>query len=210
MSDYVSLITISGILGLINYWVFSAMNLLDFFDHNESDEKISLIIGLGMINFVINDILIYLSKDKWLLGLYIIASFSIAFFIEILLFFILKWISGFIRKQFFKDKKSIRSYSTVIKNLLEEDIGSDKELYGYIYDFSDNIIEHGRIKYYAPNNKEEHSMAIQIDPGSDKIETDFKKLRPELPIDKTMDVYINFEHQYKLYIFIEDKAEKDS
>lgn len=206
MSDYISLIAISGVLGIIHYWLFSSLNLLNFFDHNEPDEKKSLIIGLGLVNFVVYDALIYFTHNDWELWLYIVCSFFSALAVEFIVFLFIKGINALMRRYIFNDKKSFRFYLPIIKQMIEEDIGTEKKIYVYIFDFDNKIIEHGRLKYYSPNKKEESSVVLQIDPDSSDVETEFDKLRSMFPIDDTMDVYVNFEHHYKMYLVIEEDS----
>lgn len=203
MYDYVSLIAISGIIGIVYYWFFNALDLLNFFDHGESDEKNSLIILFGLIYFVISDLLRQSTNDNWRLSIYVIISIVLSF---IIMWFILNVLNKAIDTHIERNtnKKSMSFYEPVIKKLLENDIGSNRLIYVYVYNLDDKIIEHGRLNYYSPGKNEESAISLELSPDSGSLETDLNNLRTNFPIDDSMHVYINFEHNYKIYIYVED------
>ncbi|MDO5666006.1 MAG: hypothetical protein Q4G63_12230, partial [Bacteroidia bacterium] len=132
-NNEISVITISGLLGIINYWIFYQLDLFNFFNNKNSDEKGTLIVLLGLVNIVSFQLIS--NNTEFHIIFVIIISLILSIAVELFVLYSIKRISEFIISNYFKNVKSYKVFENSLESLFEEN--SDKELFVYIYDFND-------------------------------------------------------------------------
>jgi len=199
-NNEISVITISGLLGIINYWIFYQLDLFNFFNNKNSDEKGTLIVLLGLVNIVSFQLIS--NNTEFHIIFVIIISLILSIAVELFVLYSIKRISEFIISNYFKNVKSYKVFENSLASLFEEN--SDKELFVYIYDFNDKLIDYGYVDSYTYENNENNIiLALSNDYEIFKETRDIE----ELDYDK---VFIDFDRKIKIYPFIVgDSREED-
>lgn len=68
--------------GSINYWVLNQLNLINFFDKRQQDEKYALFITLGFVNVLCYELIRFITNPSFSIYVYYIMTFILAFIIE--------------------------------------------------------------------------------------------------------------------------------
>lgn len=191
-------LSLIAVLGAVNYWFINYFDMIDFFDRDQNDEKYSFWVVLGVINYSVIYIL-FLTPIKHCNHYFVyLLSVLISFFVNLLL---LKLISK-AHLKFLKEDKTTISFRTVLVNALDDFDGSKKLC--HIFDFEDNLIEHGWLEHYPSNDKDKTIFSLQLDPPNeeDKINI-YKKyatFRNKLSKQENVRLVIDFENKLKIFI----------
>jgi len=197
-----TIVTLAGLIGVIDYWVFNQLNLFNFFDNTNTDEKAALIILLGLANLFIYQLLAYLTNlNIWLI---LILGTILAKIIVFLFFYSVKLTSDKIKDKYFENKRKYKYYGNSLKEFLDKE--DSDFIYVYIFDFENNLIEDGYIDSHSvdeSNNNKDLSINLpddykfykKSDGKTDELFNDFEE------------TYIDFGNQIKIYIV---RINKDS
>ncbi|SFK55934.1 hypothetical protein SAMN04488569_104913 [Marinilactibacillus piezotolerans] len=203
MEQYIPLLAISTVLGTIHYLLLNSLDLLDFFDHTQSDEKNSLIVMMGLITFVVNYTAQYFTEQTWYFLWYYVSSFVLVIITELVIFQLINKLL-FCMKRKVSNEKSYSFFTPVLRKFLEKEIGKNVGIYVVIYNLINKLIEHGGIKNYSFKDTEEKHMVIELAPDSDRTKTDYEKIRHVLS-NQSYNIYINFNQKYKFLKFQKNK-----
>lgn len=88
LNEEISILTISGLLGIINYWLFYQLDLFHFFNNKNTYEKGTLILLLGLVNIIMYQFI--QKRTDWNIILAMILSFIISIIFELIILFSIK------------------------------------------------------------------------------------------------------------------------
>lgn len=198
MINEIDSVVFATALGTIDYWILRQFDFLLFFNHNRNDEKTSLIVLLGVKNYIIYDVMISLTDGAWNKYGYYFATFVIGIFVEFIFFWALHKVISSMKSKHLKNKESYNFFIPLLKNELSKK--PDTPVYIFIYDFENKLIEHGWLKNYSTIFDDESTMVLKLSPKSSDLVTKFDDFRPFFPVSDEDDVYIDFDKKIKIYI----------
>lgn len=199
ISNDLTVLTFSGLVGMIHYWLFNQLNFLNFFDRSQSDEKIALITLMGLVNVLVYS---FISLKELNVILMIIISFFLSLFIEFLILLIVDRVSEIIKKTFLINK-SYKFHGSGLEEILESQ--PNTHVKAFIFDLKEDFIAQGYVSAYSEVVSIE-GFYLSLKPFEDDegdlkmLDTDFTDFRKE-----TDEIYIDFHNRIKIYIVFEDR-----
>lgn len=196
LNTQISIISIAGIVGIIDYWFLSYTDYIVFFDTNKSDEKITFITLLGFFNLLMYKFLSsYIDNIICLIVIMFIISFV---FMLAILWIVQKLISRFnsLLKQYGKTYKRVgEDFDRYIYDVYSND-KKIQNVYVYILDFENKLIDKGYLNKYQPHDGYfNFSMVLALD-NDYSLEKKF-----DLNIlDNASEVFIDFNYKIKIYV----------
>jgi len=200
LNEEISILTISGLLGIINYWLFYQLDLFHFFNNKNTDEKGTLILLLGFMNVITYQFVE--KRTDWNTMSVMILSFVTSIIFELIILFSIKKLSELIISSYYENKKSYRSFENSLVSFFEEK--KDKKLFVYIYDFNDKLIDYGYVSSYSYEENENNIIVVL--PDDYNPQNEFKDFK-DLDYDK---VFIDLDRRIKIYSFyVNDRGEEE-
>lgn len=206
LNTQITLLSLAGFIGIIDYWILKYTNLISFFDTNKTDEKTAFITIAGFINIGLYEYFSELITDIYLLVLSM-------FIMSLILLIILLWSIGnlvFFINRYMENKGkphkiiNLNFESYLIDKLRSYELG-DSYYYVQIMDFNDKLICKGFIDQFHEDNSIFNMSLESLDKNIFRDEFDFEEL------EKLDDVYIDFNHKIKIYVnFIDQNNIKDT
>ena len=190
--DVINLTEVSYIvaLGAVNFWIGNQSDFFDFFDSYEKDEKYSLCLILGLINWYIYSEILMVYCNKFNHALVLLGSIVILNF--------LVWLFHLIVNKIRNKKDNRKIYKSILTDAIESVPNSEK--YCYVFDFENNLIEHGYMRAYS--NKPTETDAFYLIPSlKAEEEIDFKTIRKAFNKENQF-IYIDYQNKIKIYIDI--------
>lgn len=195
-------ILLSGALGLVNFWILRELDLLTFFNPKDKEEKNQFIIILGIMNLFIYQMLLNWDSFNFLDANYLfyLSAFIVAILLEILLGYIIKksMENSNLKKE--SSGKTQKFYIETFDRILEEYEGED--LYAYIFDFQNQLIDHGYLIDYT-TNRPEFNLSLSKREGHSELVINYKEFI-EI-VDENDDEllnFIDFKYKIKIYLFV--------
>lgn len=195
-------VLLSGALGIINFWILRELNLIIFFNTKDTDEKRQFIIILGIVNFFAYQLLMEFNF-KFLesynnVGYYIM-TFGIAVIVEVIICYIVKKYIEKTNKSKIENGKILKFHINTLDRILEG--YENQDLYAYVFDFDNNLIEHGYVRHFS-TEEPEFNLSLEKRKGHSKSIDSYKDFII-LVDEKEIEIlnYIDFVHKIKIYLF---------
>lgn len=204
MINELSNLLLSGALGIINFWILREMNIISFFDPKDVDEKKQFIVILGIFNIFIYQTLHNLGWE-WLESQnnnfkYYVLTFVLAVVLEILICFILSYFVKKSNERKLKKGTGINLYVNTVDRIIEKYEGED--LYTYIFDFENKLIDHGYVINYSTKNPE-FNLSLKKKKGHSEANLNYEEFI-ERTDKNNIEIlsYIDIKTKTKIYFFV--------
>lgn len=195
-NQFIESFILSGAIGMVQYWVLREFEVLNFFNHKNTDEKASLVIILTFIHFIINNLIMRITEGSLGSLLTFTVSFIVSLFLSWCSLKILSWVLIYSHEQKLINRKPFNTYIPIFQDMIEDDI-KEMDNYIVIFNLNNEIIEHG---YLCDYSIDDNDIILNLKLLSwEGAETDFLKFRTQLQ-DKSK-VYISAKNNMKIYIF---------
>ncbi|MBF0780502.1 MULTISPECIES: hypothetical protein [unclassified Granulicatella] len=175
-----------GALGILNYFILNRTDVINFNKNSQQLEKMAVVAFFTGLNYFIYDSLIVVSNIYLKMCIVFVVSFSITFYFV-----------PFIKKKYIsleREKGYTFDNRTVKDRALSE---YDNQPYIYVYNFNNELIEHGRLWLYANKSDEYNEIALVRLKGMENLTVD------KLTEFYTCDIIIDVDKQLKMYIIQE-------
>lgn len=202
-NQFIEAFILSGAIGMVQYWILREFELLNFFKHENSDEKASLVLILTFIHLFFNSMITQATDGRYRMLLYFIFSFVISLIISFILLNVLAWGLKNWHEHNTKYRKPFNTYIPIFQEIVEKDI-DEKDNYIVVFNMNNEIVEHGYLHDYSLDNNQ-IELKLRLVNWED-VETDFSNFRKSL--GKNVYVFISAKNNMKIYIFKNDKASK--
>lgn len=201
-SELIAQIITSGSIGMVHFWILREIEVLNFFNHQNKDEKFSLLVILTAFNMYFYETLKSCTNNSWNLLVYYLLSFFIALLVEYFLFSLLKKVLTNANLKKASNNKGysfqVSSLRQIIEDNITEEAESDSAIFAVIFNFDNKLVDSGFLEIYPTDGNEQSYVLKNV--GSN-VEDDYNIFKENIDPESNVKIYVSIKEKIKIYLF---------